>query len=237
MTDGTFVEAVAKNRREPVKLDERVFTPNDWTEREEKQYSATALNLHTLTGLRDYIASALDPSTPTALHVIDHETVQLVGALEPDARYRRNVYATAVVPGCTGFAFETFMESEKFIIGLQSLFDDTAERNDLLKFVASIKENTVRDTTDSGYAQEVVVRQAVELTRAAVPNPAVLKPWRTFREVGQPSSKFLLRVREGGGDKPTLALFESDGGAWQLAAIESIAAWLRKEVPGVPVIA
>jgi hypothetical protein len=53
-----------------------------------------------------------------------------------------------------------------------------------------------------------------------------LKPIRTFRELDQPASDFIFRVKNGGG----FALFEADGGAWKIAAINAIAAWLKNRL-------
>ena len=66
---------------------------------------------------------------------------------------------------------------------------------------------------------------------AAVPNPVTLAPFRTFRDVAQPASLFVLRV-QGGGETPNVALFEADGGAWRLAAIENIKKWLEENITG-----
>ncbi len=64
----------------------------------------------------------------------------------------------------------------------------------------------------------------------AVPNPILLCPYRTFRDVPQPSSLFVLRVRSGQG-LPEAGLFEADGGAWRLTAIERIKQWLTEQLP------
>ena len=53
-----------------------------------------------------------------------------------------------------------------------------------------------------------------------------LKPYRTFRELDQPASEFIFRVKAGGG----FALFEADGGAWKIDAINAIAAWLSNRL-------
>lgn len=49
-----------------------------------------------------------------------------------------------------------------------------------------------------------------------------LQPYRTFLEVAQPASDFLLRIDKDGHP----ALYEADGGAWKLEAKRSIAAYL-----------
>ena len=71
-----------------------------------------------------------------------------------------------------------------------------------------------------------------------VPNPVELMPYRTFREVTQPTSTFILRLKPGrDGALPTCALFEADGGAWKLRAIQSIAAYLTENTEGITIIA
>ena len=64
-----------------------------------------------------------------------------------------------------------------------------------------------------------------------------LSPYRTFREVEQPQSEFLLRVRLSQNDAPTVALFEADGGAWVNQATTSIVEYIQSLVTGIPVIA
>ena len=59
-----------------------------------------------------------------------------------------------------------------------------------------------------------------------VPNPVLLKPYRTFIEVQQPESAFIFRMQDG----PRAALFEADGGAWRIEAMENIRAYLAKEL-------
>ena len=56
-------------------------------------------------------------------------------------------------------------------------------------------------------------------------NPIVrLAPYRTFTELTQPESRFLLRVRDGG----EMALYEADGGMWKLEAQRNTSDYLRE---------
>ncbi|MEB9776454.1 hypothetical protein P4K25_31445, partial [Bacillus cereus] len=59
---------------------------------------------------------------------------------------------------------------------------------------------------------------------AKVPNPVQLSPYRTFVEVEQPESKFVFRMREGA----RCGLFEADGGAWKLEAMNNIKEYLKE---------
>jgi hypothetical protein len=65
-----------------------------------------------------------------------------------------------------------------------------------------------------------------------------LAPYRTFREIAQPASLFVLRLQTSRhGDKPECALFEADGGQWKLEAIQALATYLRTALPGLAVLA
>lgn len=82
-------------------------------------------------------------------------------------------------------------------------------------------------STDNGVTQEATVKTGVVLKDTVPVKPIVeLQPYRTFLEVDQPVSKFLLRVDEHG----RAGLLEADGGAWKLEAKRRIAAWLSNEL-------
>lgn len=54
----------------------------------------------------------------------------------------------------------------------------------------------------------------------------VLKPFRTFVEVDQPESEFLLRIS----DKGEIGLFPADGGVWKLEATRNVAKYFETEL-------
>ena len=69
--------------------------------------------------------------------------------------------------------------------------------------------------------QKGVALQANEAIRPIVR----LKPYRTFQEVEQPESPFLIRVSERG-----ISFTEADGGMWKLTARETIKKFLEKRL-------
>lgn len=76
-------------------------------------------------------------------------------------------------------------------------------------------------------SQEVSVRTGAVLKEQQTVQPIVrLQPYRTFLEVEQPASDFLLRLDKEGHP----ALYEADGGAWKLEAKRSIAAYLGEQL-------
>lgn len=62
-----------------------------------------------------------------------------------------------------------------------------------------------------------------------MPNPVSLIPYRTFKEVDQPASKFVFRMRDGA-HGPEMALFDADGGAWEVAAMQALHEYLSGEI-------
>lgn len=70
-------------------------------------------------------------------------------------------------------------------------------------------------------------RQGVSLKALVQVKPRVaLRPFRTFLEVEQPVSEFLLRLDDDG----NVGLFEADGGMWQQTAKASIAAYFEDKL-------
>lgn len=240
MLDGNAVAALEKSFKKPhvVTVDgrDRLVVPEGWQEKPFVHPSPEALQLGTLTGLVDYLKTNVDKATLSNLlvHVKDPGTVEIRGNVESEDKAFRRVTAlvasTALVGGAP-FPFGQFLDAESFFIRLQSQFVVTDERDTLLTFIAAIKENSVKETVDDGVAQQVKVAGGVVLVgEAKVPNPVTLQPFRTFREVRQPASKFVLRAQAGGdGPKPKLALFEADGAAWKLEAVDAIAKWLVEQ--------
>ena len=75
-------------------------------------------------------------------------------------------------------------------------------------------------TKDNGVTQTVEARQGVALNTLVEVKPRVmLRPFRTFLEVEQPESEFLLRVDPDEG----IGFFEADGRIWKLEAKKNIA--------------
>lgn len=132
--------------------------------------------------------------------------------------------AMSDVPGVT---IGRSMSQEQAIVELQSLYGATPDRDYLLDLLSRIDVNEGVSSVDNGVTQEVNVRTGAVLKQATPVRPIVqLQPYRTFLEVEQPVSDFLLRVSKEG--EPTL--FEADGGAWKLEAKRSIAAYLAEKL-------
>lgn len=129
--------------------------------------------------------------------------------------------------------FERFMSIEQFIITLKSKFVMTNELEQIVKIVGNISDETVTNYNDDGITQQVAVRTGIaRVGEVALPPKIELKPYRTFVELEQPSSEFLLRANKRSGEIE-FALFEADGGAWKNESISRIAKYLEDKLAGV----
>lgn len=119
------------------------------------------------------------------------------------------------------------ISQERAIVELQSLYAITEDRDYLLSLLSRIDVNQGVSSVDNGISQEVSVKTGAVLKEQQTVQPIVhLQPYRTFLEVEQPASDFLLRLNKEGHP----ALYEADGGAWKLEAKRNIAAYLGEKL-------
>lgn len=184
-----------------------------------------SLKIRTLQGIVDYLEALPDPihHADMILHIEDFNKVSLITNLNKDLNRNVILESNAVTPF---LKLNDFLTQESFLIMLQSCFVDNEDKLKILKVVGTMRDTTVKEFGDDGISQSVVAK--VNIGRVAdvkIPNPCILKPYRTFQEIDQPESKFILRMKEGG----QVGLFEADGGAWKNQAVKNIRDWFNDE--------
>lgn len=200
------------------------------------------IEINTLTGFVHYMKNSLvkDGYTLDDVMVVvtDHENVELYTKVDSTHKNREHILSASRKLHQDKFAYGQQYDTEKFIINMQSYFQKTTTRDLVLKLVGNVKSENVTASSDDGITQTVEQKVGVTLvSKETVPNPVNLVPYRTFLEVEQPASDFILRAQKGReGSLPTFALYEADGGAWKLQAIQKIAEYLKKELEGVQII-
>lgn len=143
-----------------------------------------------------------------------------------DDQYERfRLYdCTADTPSVT---MGRFMSYENAVIEIRSLYIPNDDTKYLLSLLSSISNESKVTSTDNGVTQKVEAKSGIALKEMVEIKPRVLlKPFRTFIEVEQPESEFLLRIDQNG----CIGLFQADGGVWKLEATRNVAAYFENEL-------
>lgn len=193
----------------------------------------TPLHTNSLSSVADYIKSnadfdALASDGRKIIHVEDEKTVWLYTEMNSFKKRSALLLASAWV---SSFPFGQWLSLENFIISVQANFVADEHRDELLSFVATVKQDTGVEQQDDGVTQKVTTRSGVSLSRTSkVPNPITLRPFRTFSEVEQPESAFVFRIKAEEGGCVKAALFAADGEAWRHDAILKIRDYFQTHV-------
>jgi len=198
------------------------------------------IKIHTLTGIVDYLTENKDDleTETVTIFVENHKRVCVSSKVFGDKKQREDY----IVADCreileSGFNFDLWYDIESFIIQTQANFVHTDNLKMLLDFISHIKLEDGKTHNDTGVSQEVTVKKGVSmLEETKVPNPVVLRPYRTFLEIEQPESSFVFRTKQEDG-KVVCALFDASGGAWKLQAIRNIKEFFQHHCPEITVIA
>lgn len=195
----------------------------------------------TLTGLVDLMKAKINGAGWDNLyvHVASPKRVS-VSQLTCDKWGRRQTHILCTLPDYGKFQFGQYMGQEAFIIGANAFFvrENSADLGNILSIAAKLKAELVSEGEDNGLSQSVTLRKGPVLAEKATIKKIVnLRPYRTFREVEQPESAFIFRLKSNEGELPSLALHVADAEMWQAAAMQSIKAYLAENLKGLTVVA
>ena len=158
------------------------------------------------------------------VQVEDYRTVKVFTTLDCDNErfylYRCHADTPAVTMG-------RFMSYENAVIEIRSLYIPNDDTKYLLSLLSSISNESKVTSTDNGVTQKVEAKSGIALNSMVEVKPrVVMKPFRTFIEVEQPESEFLLRIDQNG----CIGMFQADGGVWKLEATRNVAAYFENEL-------
>lgn len=160
---------------------------------------------------------------PLFVHVASPTIVRVFSRMDDHCK-RDTLYAA--VANDVEFK-DGWRDQQEAIIEVRSRFLPTEDSEYLLSLISSINQEEGIKSTDNGVSQTVVVKTGVSLQDTATVKPRLeLQPFRTFLEVEQPVSEFILRLD----DKGRVGIFEADGGIWKLEAKDKIYNWLSAEL-------
>lgn len=158
------------------------------------------------------------------IQVKDYKSVSVFTSLDSDEDRLYLYKCSADTPAVTT---DRFMAYEKAVIELRSLYIPNEGTKYLLNLLSSISNESKVTSTDNGVTQQVEARSGIALNSMVKIEPRVtLQPFRTFIEVNQPESEFLLRINERG----EIGFFPADGGVWKLEATRNVASYFENEL-------
>lgn len=181
------------------------------------------LTLHSLDSLVKLVrteASQMDK--PLYITVPDHMTAQCFTQPKAELRRERQFYYKAAATDVPGWEDRTQFSFDEAIIAMRTQFQASDDADYALRLLSEITSGAKVTYNDNGVATTVVTQKGIALQGNETIRPIVnLKPYRTFQEVEQPASDFLIRINERG-----INFIAADGGMWKLHARENIKAYL-----------
>lgn len=189
-----------------------------------------APKVSTLSAIADYIVSDPDKirlnlkhMLPIMVHIESPTEVSIHTSVFGEKLVRTEIMASS--PTLPMIAFGKPLGHEEFVIMMQSKFVRNVTVGEMLKLVSSIRKVDEQQINDNGISQTATAKSGVTVVeKVNIPNPVVLKPYRTFVEVDQPESDFVFRLDAHG--QPSL--HEADGGAWKIQAMENIKGYFER---------
>lgn len=189
----------------------------------------------TLNGLVEYIKTDVDgifgsDAERYIVRVTDEAHVEILS--KPIGYYKRRTCVARCTAPVPDIHYGMFLATEDFQTMMQTCFSETENRNLVMRLAGSVHREQSMRKSDDGMTQTVTVKDGVSvMSDVTFKNPVTLVPLRTFYEVEQPVSPFVLRFDEEG----NAALYEGDGGAWKLEAVKRVTAWLKAALDGTNV--
>ena len=155
------------------------------------------------------------------IQVKDYKSVSVFTSLDAD---EDRLYLYKCVADTPAVTTDRFLSYEKAVIELRSLYIPNEGTKYLLQLLSSISNESKVTSSDNGVTQQVEARSGIALNSMVKIEPRVtLQPFRTFIEVEQPASEFLLRINERG----EIGFFPADGGVWKLEATRNVAGYFE----------
>ncbi len=153
-----------------------------------------------------------------------HDTVMCFSNPIPVLREMREYLYKAKATDVPGWGERVSVSFEEALIALRIRFQATPDTEYAQKLLSDITTGSKVTYNDNGVATSVVTRKGVDLQSNTAIRPIIhLRPYRTFQEVEQPESQFLIRINE-----RAITFVEADGGMWKLTARNTVKAYLME---------
>lgn len=223
------IESLVEGKKEEFQQVEvlgKTYVNKNWNRVDPKQVEA--IRLHSLTAMVDFIKTTVENNNcgltlPLVIEA-SHSTMKVITSLAEDSS---RLTVAVVEPNIPDIRFDFFIDKENFIVQLQTCFEDSTNKTNLLESIKYISSEDKVVTEDNGVSQVVTMKQGTSLKSEVQINPiAKLIGYRTYKEIDQVETMYLLRLK----DEGKLALFEADGGSWKYEAQKRVSKHLKDEL-------
>jgi hypothetical protein len=190
------------------------------------------LQVNTLKGFVDYAQANFDGLEMPFKVLVRNECEVFIIEKLSGPFMQRNCILKANHSELSAFKPGIYYCIEDFLILLRTSFVTDQTINDLVRLLGNVKGESVMQWADDGISQAVQSRKGIALVEnVAIPSVVELQPYRTFRDIEQPASPFILRARAKEGSPPSVALFDADGEQWKFEAMARIKDYLAEHLP------
>ncbi|TLG71399.1 hypothetical protein [Culicoidibacter larvae] len=185
---------------------------------------ADCLHVRTLDAIVQYVKADEAEESKYVITIDGVRDVSLRSVLDTKTRQREKLVHASAEDYSPDFGY--FLNLETFLIALRSRFVPTDHSVLVLQALGNVKRDEGVNVEDDGISQQITAKKGVSYENETLPNPVVLKPFRTFPEIEQPESEFVLRLN----NNIEARLDEADGGVWRVIAIQRIYEYLAAEL-------
>lgn len=228
------IEYLLKLKRpEIINVDERNYSTLDINPVYEPE--SEPIKVFSLSSLIDYLREDPDKNAEKIkiVRIVSPVEVVVESSIFGNFKQREKYIIADYSNLIPNIAIGSYVSIEQFIIMLKSKFIKTDTLDQIIKIVGNVSDENVTNYNDDGITQKVTAKTGIaRVSEIPIPTKINLIPYRTFIEVKQPESEFLLRAKKYGGEIE-FAIFEADGGAWKRDAIDNISNYLRETLSDI----
>lgn len=154
----------------------------------------------------------------------DHMRVDCFTRPCEDLLMSREYLYTADATDVPGWDAKVSLSFEEALIALRTRFQPATDTEYALRLLSNITTGGKVTYNDNGVATSIVTKRGIDLQGNEAIKPIIkLRPYRTFQEVAQPESQFLIRINE-----RNITFIEADGGMWKLEARNTVKKYLEE---------
>lgn len=184
-----------------------------------------SITLSSLDALVKFVKTEAVEKYPTVYITIpDNRTVRCFTKPNYDLRNNREYLYTACATDVPGWDAKVSLSFEEALIALRTRFQPATDTEYALRLLSNITTGGKVTYNDNGVATSIVTKRGIDLQSNEAIKPIIkLRPYRTFQEVAQPESQFLIRINE-----RNITFIEADGGMWKLEARNTVKKYLEE---------